>query len=235
MKKSTKTAVIISSVVVVIVVLAGIGIAKLIGGVSQISGQVNDYSATVQKFEASPKEFAAGETAQFGPYDVKVVSVERNYTPSTTEDRAIQKKFMQHKRNSDANGQDHTGYSFTNENAQYALVTLNVKHNEARADYDYLDFSTGSWLEDLGKMRLSDMICLVVTPDTADYTQEKQMKTAAKEETGTTMTMLYRLPNETTELTFTREITLFTKVSALVGTEGMPRKDYQYTIVVRTQ
>ena len=233
MKKTTKK-VFIAGIIGVCLTVIVIGLVIIVGGVSKLTGQVNDYSATVQKFNASPKEFAAGETAEFGPYDVTVTSIEKGYTPSSTEDRAIQKKFLQHRRHSASDSKDYTGYSFTNDNAQYTLVTLTVMFSQARAEYDDLDFSTGSWLEALGDMQLSDMIPLVTTPDPAEYPQEKQMKEAAKQDAGLAITMLYRLPNTTTELKLTSDITLFTKVSALVGTEGMPRKDYQYTIVVRT-
>ncbi len=235
MAKSNKLPLIISLIALVV----GVGlIAGILFLVTTFFRGSNDatgsYSAAVQTLESAQKSFVAGAVAQVGPYDVTTVSIDKGYTPSSTEADAIQKEFARAQRStSSPNPTDYYGYSLTQETGQYALLTLNLKYNEARASYDRLQVSQGGWIDQFGSATLNEMVPLIVSPDVEDYQTSKRIITDAASASGATITLLYRVPKSETLFTLKYDIAIFTKVSPLVGTEGMPRKSYEYTIGIQ--
>lgn len=233
MKRSTKIALIVGGSLI-----AAVGVLALLGAIiwsgTLFGGSTSAYATKVNMLESAQKSFAIGQTAEIGPYDVKVVSLQQKYAPSEAEATTIDKVLARYKRLSDPETAiDHSGYSLTDETGQYVLLTLNVKNNTERSDYNDINTDTGSWLGQLGEAELGEIVPLVIAPDPELYTTEKEMAASAKTEEGLTMTLLYRVPVSVTAFTLEYDITVFTKVSAIVGTEGMPRKTYEYTIGIQ--
>lgn len=216
--------------------LIGIGIAvgvllvtAMISGVilvakyfSTMNEKGSTYSATVQMAESAPKSFTSSEVAEIGPYDI-TVSAEKEYKPSQADLDAVQKQL----------NRTNNTYNLAGDSGQFVLVTLNVKYNEARSAYDSLSVSTSDWTGALSELLLNDMSALAVTPNIDTYKVSKPFAESTKSNEGAALTLLYRVPKGPEAYTLTYDITIFSKVSAIVGTEGMPRKTLEYTIGIQ--
>lgn len=80
-------------------------IALVAGGVAfnEVNNQIQQESAKTDQMVNAKKDFSKGETAVFGPYEVKVNSVERNFVP------------------------DESSYYQADEGNEYVVVNLTVK------------------------------------------------------------------------------------------------------------
>lgn len=216
MKKSSKLPLIISVIVAVgaIVLVAGIVFAVTIFFRGSSDKSAN-YSAAVQMVESANRTFIAGEVARVGPYDI-TTTAQKDYMPSQTELNRV--------RRSDP---------LTEETGHYVLVTLNLKYDKARAAYDDLSTSSKDWTRQFASMVLNTKRPLILTPDIEAYKTAQQLTADSKSVQGATLTLLYFLPRAETALTLNYDITIFTKVSPFVGTEGMPSKEYEYTIGIQ--
>lgn len=234
MKKSSKLPLIISIVVAVVAIGLVAGIVFVVTTFFRGSSDKSaDYSAAVRMIESANKTFAAGEVAKVGPYDI-TATAQKDYTPSQTEADAAQKELNRAQRSNSINNRpDAYGYSLTEETGQYILVTLNLKYDAARAGYDDLSTSSKDWVRQFADMTLTGHRPLVLTPDIEAYKTAQQLTADSKSTEGATLTLLYRVPRAETALTLNYDITIFTKVSPFVGTEGMPSKEYEYTIGIQ--
>lgn len=221
MKKSGKLPLIISLVATVLGIALVVGIAFfVITYFRESSSRADSYAAAVQMMETTDKAFAVGETAHIGPYDIQIVSTQENYVPSEAEASTARKALARYERpvNSDTE--------------HYVLVKMKVTYNPSRTDYDRLSTSTGGWLDQIDKITLNDNRALVVSPEAKEQTP-REREAAAKTDEGLEKTLIYRTAKETSSLTLGYKITIFTKVSSFVGTEGMPSKTYEYTISIQ--
>lgn len=233
MKKPSKLPLIISIVAAVFSLALVTGVIFVITTFFRgSSDRSNSYSAAVRMVESAQKNFTVGETAAIGPYDV-TSSINNEYIPSETELQAVEKVFDRAKRSSSSRPTDYYGYSLTPETGRYALVTLNLKYNENRSGYDDVSVSLGDWTNRFSEATLSGMMPLIANPDTGDYKASKGVVTAAKTAEGATLTLLYRVAQAKSTLALEYDITIFTKVSPIVGTEGMPSKEFKYTIGIQ--
>lgn len=224
MKTSTKKLLVILGIVfgvvaVAAIILGGVLVAKYF---SMMGDRGNDYTAIIQTLESAKKSFVAGEVAEIGPYDI-TASAQKEYKPSQEDLGTIEKQL----------NRNNNTYNLAGESGQFVLVTLNVKYNQTRSAYDSLSTSSKDWARELSNLGLNDMRALTITPDIDDYQTSKAFIADAKSSEGVTLSLLYRLPKVVEAYTLNYDISIFTKVSPIVGTEGMPRKTFEYTIGIQ--
>jgi len=213
-------------------VLVLLGLGLLLSGIgTAVNGeQGKEYQAQVQTITNAKKDFTKGEVAEFGPYDVTVVSSEPYYQPTAEEQAIIDEKYEDIRRDTSSGKpvSDWYGYGISDENAQYASVVLNVRYNEERAaQYDTLSPALKGWSEEFSGVTLEDMRSLRDVPDELDsYRVPEEAKTAE----GVTVPLLFRIDKTTASPVLTYEMVVFTKTSSIVGTEGMPSKEFIYSI-----
>lgn len=234
MKKTKKPLVISLIAFAVSTILVIVAIAVALNVSSQINATHTEYAAAVKLIDEAKKDFSLGEVAEMGPYDVRVASLEGHYTPTDDENTAIQEFFSRQKRFDSINGyKDIYGYSLGQDEAQYIKVVLNARYNSDRSQYDTLSRAGDSWLENIGSMSTGATKPANVAPDVSDYKALKQLESGAADSNGSDISLIYRLPAATNSLTLGYKIDFFTKRSFLVGTEGMPRKEFSYSMAVQ--
>lgn len=206
--------------IVVFVTLAG----TVLSGMSQ-------RSQDVAVIEDAQKNFAGDETVAFGPYDIRVADIQRNYTPSTSERAEIDMRLADLFAPEDYGTPTDYGQAIPDSQATYTKLTLAGTYNAQRDEqYKKISMDTPSWGSALGELQLNGRLCVYKSlSDTElnayDYAWNKE-KTEPFE-----LTLICRGErSDDTEGTIDLEVGVFTKVSPIVGTEGMPREKFKYTI-----
>lgn len=233
MAKTSKLPLVLSLVAAAVAISLLVGIGFVVSLFFRGSTSGTDYASKVQMVESAPKSFAPGEVAKIGPYSVEA-SAQQGYSPTPAEAEAAQKVLDRRQRFDSINNYPDTyGYSLTEETGQYVLVTLHLTYDQERSVVEGLSTNSKDWMGQFGSMRLNTTAPLVVTPDVENYKASQEVVADTKKASGATVTLLYRVQKPVNTLTLNYVITIFTKVSPIVGTEGMPRKGYTYTIGIQ--
>ena len=169
----------------------------------------NDRDRAVTAQISEKKDFTVNETAKLGPIDFKVTKVERNYVPTLEEDKAkIYPKESTH-------GEKYTPpVRIPDDEAEFVLVEATVTRNGSESlggdDYQFKDIELNG-VEPFIYDR-SDLMRKTYGPDTVSLRH------------------VYRIRKGGDDLTLRHAVSIYKKVSSIVGTEGMPTEYLIYTI-----
>lgn len=172
---------------------------------NQVAAQVNE-----------KKDFTSNETIKMGPIDVKITNVQRNYV-LTADDNMLGTK----------GGSKGMLYSNTQndpvlseDQVEYVLVegTEQINKSPFLGDDD---------------IELSDMMLNNTSPYVYKGGLDEYRYPSASPVTAVPFSFIYRIEKGSESLTLERSVTIWAKVSAIVGTEGMPRKTLTYTIALK--
>ena len=162
------------------------------------------YSTSVATLDAAKKNFTANETVEFGPFDVKIHDVQKGYTPTAGETLS------------------------SREDTVYTKFTADVSYNSSRgASYDRLAMDVMSWGDALGQAALDGVECRT---DRAEDVLEKYNASYRDGYTEATTITYLCASSDDSKGKLTMDVSLFSKVSPIVGTEGMPRKYVTYSV-----
>jgi hypothetical protein len=199
------------------------------------SAQVNqNYDERVAAMTDAKKDFSKGETLVAGPVSLAVTSVSTNYQldektaayVQSLQDRAAKN------RKSDF---DNERYAWNEPNPQYVLIQSHLVYDaNGYKETKYPSFD-GFPLDSVLSTHIGqyDPVATWVNETTVfqgsngdGYDLEKALN--GKNEG--TITYLFRVAPETPIKKLELQATIFSKVSNIVGTEGMPRRGIQYSI-----
>jgi lipopolysaccharide export LptBFGC system permease protein LptF len=158
------------------------------------------------------KDFGVGETATIGSNDVTITNVERNYTPTADEQK--QSKYDNPVEatgdpNTLSNYRQDTGTDIDETDAEYVVVKGTTARNQS-LDLEDGGFSISDW-------RLNKVRPYYTAPAVGD---------------SSGFSIIYRIRKDADKLVLKGDITIFTSVSPIVGTEGAPRKTLTYSIAL---
>lgn len=227
---SVATGIAVISTATVIIVGSINGLPQLAGIISTVSDSAqknSDYGERVAAYEAKNKTFSVGQTMQYGPVDVTAVGVVRNYQPSAEVIAYLDKRYE-----GDSADQDR-GYSLAN--GEYVYVTVKASYDASREGADRVTFDSSNFVEMLNGAQLDDASALMYwVGDTAqplgrlDTSIVKTIKAGGEHQ----LTYLYKIPAGSTATPLTYDVGYYTRVSSIVGTEGMPTKLATYSLAL---
>lgn len=217
-----------------ILVIAGIvyGAIFLVQAAGKaLNPSADGYAERFAQLESAPKNFAASETAQIGPYDVTVTNVQRNYTPSAAEQTSIDalKKSSSRSKISGKSASLLYGFGIPESSAQYLKISFSARTNQAReVVYDRLTSAKSiDWIQSFAYAEVQGYRPLAVQPAALeDALKPAEAKTAQ----GLPMSLLYRIDATAQDTTLKYTQSVYSRVSGIVGTEGMPSQTFTYTI-----
>lgn len=199
------------------------------------SAQINqNYDERVAAMTDAKKDFSKDETLVAGPVSLAVTSVSTNYQldeKTVTYVQSLQDRAAK-SRKSDL---DNEHYAWSEPNPQYVLIQSRLTYDAngyKEAKYPTFD---GYPLDIVLSAHIGqyDAVATWVNETTVfqgsngdGYDLEKALN--GKNEG--TITYLFRVAPETPVKKLELQTTIFSKVSSIVGTEGMPRRDIQYSI-----
>jgi uncharacterized membrane protein len=169
------------------------------------------YQSQVEDRINEKKNFAAGETARMGTIDLKVTSVDRNYTPAANE--AVQPGDRLPKEDQATPGVKNT--AIAESDAEYVLVRGTVVGNRSEplgdsdADTSYLTLNNVDPIFTRGGYRTN-------------------VKTASSIETE--FYHVYRIRQGSDSLILQNNVSIYTAILPIVGYEGAPTKELVYTL-----
>ena len=192
----------VAMVLFAITVLASLStLGPIINGLFTAS---SEYPKAVATLEAAKKDFSADETVEFGPFDMTIRDVQKGYAPTSEE------------------------VSQPREGVVYTKFTADVSYNAERgATYDRLMMDVRGWGDGLGWMELDGTRC--GTYPTPKELEKYNAKYKDDYMDSTTITYLCAGTADG-EGKLTMEVSLFSRVSSIVGTEGMSRKYVTYSV-----
>lgn len=171
------------------------------------------YKQQISSLEADRKTFASNEIAQFGPYDVTIASVQPSHT--LTQEQQQRVSYVERRLTTDTSLKTY-GFDSSDADTQYVQVTISVKRNLARSEtYGKLATVNRSWTAVFEEVELNGR------GNIAELSPEGDAFEAV---------LLFRLPKTETPKQLEYSVNLFTAISSIVGTEGMPSKEFIYTI-----
>ncbi len=220
-------------------VLASIGIAlgalftlilfAALGPIFSGIGSQTGYGSYVRTLEQAPKQFTVNDTVAFGPYDALVRS-DTTFQPTDaqiTDLELAQRPYYLH------GDQKKT---IPAENRTYTKVALAVNYNQARAQtYNNLYTAVGGWGDAIEDATLNGFSCIQDLPKVdKDTIRDLNNPAIAQQNDIFPVTFGYICVSDKTtpEQHLELSISLFTQVSFIVGTEGMPTKQYTYLITL---
>ena len=207
---------ILKSSAVIGIVAGGIAIfwsAILIAVASLFAGSFlslpNDRDRAVIEQVNEKKDFNSSETAKLGPVDFKVTKVQRDYVPTSEEARVTI-----FPKESTYNEKYTPPVRIADEDAEFVLVEATVKRNGSQplGDRDF---------------QLKDIELNGVEPFIYD---RSDLMTKYGGPDSVTLHHVYRIRKGSDELTLRHAVSIYEKVSSIVGTEGMPTEYLIYTI-----
>jgi len=169
----------------------------------------NDRDRAVTAQISEKKDFTVNETAKLGPVDFKVTKVERDYVPTSEE-----AKVTVFPKEATYSEKYTSPVRIADEDAEFVLVEASVTRNGSQPlgdrDFQLKDIELNG-VEPFIYDR-SDLMTKFVGPDTVKLHH------------------VYRIRNGSDELTLRHAVSIYKKVSSIVGTEGMPTEYLIYTI-----
>lgn len=221
----------IGSIIVSIVFIASIAAAVLsLGAVigNTINSQ-NAYGPSFSQFEAADKTFTTSEVIEYGPYDLKVRDIQKAYILSPEEAVYIDAEIEDAKQDHFHSEYDTYGQSTPTEERVYTKFTIDLAYNAERGPtYAKIMMDVSSWGDGLANLALDDTECI------ARSLTNKQLEVynhQYSDEYLNPATITYICIGKTaTPKEASLDVSAFSKVSAIVGTEGMPRKSFTYLI-----
>jgi|GEM_PF-6125148 len=203
----TISAAVVFTTLMVTIVIGLSGLGEAIGNTINNSSK---YSASVGALDAAQKDFTADEIVAFGPFDLTIRDIQSPYTPGTEEATALQPRL-------------------DDEAAVYTKFTIDIAYNASRgATYNTLSMDVRSWGDALYGPVLDGTQC---TAESGARDELEKYNATYKEGYTEPTTVTYvciSAPDSPKKLTL--DISLFSKVSPIVGTEGMPRKNVTYSV-----
>lgn len=238
--KKSKNAPLIIGLSIGGVLLVGLLIAAVIQAVSAVSPffsaigtsveKNSNYDQRVAALDNQNKTFALGQTMQYGPIDITATSATQQDQPSQAELDYIAKQYTPKKLDFQ-NAEQYYGLDI--QDPQYVRVTVKVQYDAARSDsqtYPTLDGQWGSYLDSVMLDGRAPVVYYVDgalrQPGVLDYKDVNALQAGTPFE----FQYLYLAPKTGAQGQLSAIQRAYTKVSSLVGTEGMPVKQYTYTL-----
>ena len=189
------------------------------------------YSEKVQIITNQKKSFTTDETVAFGPLDISVQSVNKSYAPTESEVDYLNTREKQAGQQGTAK---YYGWDIPDGDAQYVQVNASVAYNEARGEQlGGVAYSVYSWYDEIVRAELADNTSVLAyvggeigSTSKLDDTLTDQLIAGEPIE----VTYIFRIPTDEQSVNLTYNMSIFTSVSSFVGTEGMPRKSFEYKL-----
>lgn len=202
----------------------------VIGTVSDSVRKNADYPDRVAAYGQVNKTFTKGQTMQYGPVDMTATQVTQNYQPSAELAADIQRQTAKERRE----GRTDKGLDLTD--AQYVLVSTQVNYQKAREGQHRVIFQDGNdvFVSSLNNLQLDGMYPIAFwLNDVSRSLGQLNLDEVKKIKSGdpARLTYLYRVPLQS-EGTLVNRVVAYTRVSSIVGTEGMPSQRYTYSLSV---
>ncbi len=172
------------------------------------SEQNGSYAQSVAVAQGAQKEFTSSETVEFGPYDLTVQNDQEKYTPTAAEKSDMTRGF--------------------GSASEYRKITIDVSRNEARtASYAALSMThPGSWGRALDDADMAQSNCVWYSVPSTTLRQLDYPKKETSTPLSFDMICKSSGNNDTLKLT----VGVFTKILPIVGTEGAPSTELQYSV-----
>ncbi len=189
----------------------------------------SDYPDRVAAYEAVNKTFTVGQTMQYGPLDIKAKVISQNFKPSPEELAYIDKIYAKESQKS------RQEYYLDDNTAQYVQARFTVQYVAARDGQDNITFDDfDPFLSRLNMAKLNNTYPLVYW--IKDVAQPRTLLSdnaieTIKEGDPIEFVYLFKVP-AATEGKLTLNVSAYTSVSPIVGTEGMPRKQFTYSLAL---
>lgn len=196
----------IGSVVAMIVVLGMLltNLSNLVPVIQNTVKTSSEYPKAVATLKAAEKDFTVSQTVEFGPFDIKIRDIQTGYTPLAGE------------------------VAQPGAGDMYTKFVADVSYNASRgASYDRISMDLRSWGDALATLKLDGTRCS--TNPTRDVLEKYNAPYDETYKEPTTITYVCA-GTASTPTHATLDVSYFSKVSSIVGTEGMPRGDAMYTI-----
>jgi|GEM_PF-4888774 len=203
--------------------LGNIGLIMIITFVAggNFSLPASDRDTAVAAQISEKKDFTSDQTVTMGPIDINITNVQRDYVPTPEQVAALKGNNPNEIVPGDSRYKRGAGVEIPEDDAEYVLVQGTVQENGSPylGDYD---------------LRLDDDVFLnnVAPYDFASDLGGTRNNPAAPT-APTDFSYVFRIRKTTGPLVLTREVSIWKKISWIVGTEGMPRADLVYTITLK--
>jgi len=218
----------------ILMIIAAVGfvsaLVPIISSINSSSSANADYPERIEAFEAAKKNFTVDETVEFGPYDLAVRDIQRTYIPSSQEAAIINEAVADARTDKYDKKHNTYGQNTASEDMVYTKFIVDLSHNAERAEvYKKITMSMPSWGAALTELKLDGNECIWRSVDEGD--ELRNYDNQYREESLKPVSVTYICIGETATPTEVElEVSAFSRVSSIVGTEGMPRKQFIYTI-----
>jgi hypothetical protein len=163
------------------------------------------------------KDFKIGETAKIGPMDVIITQVDRNYVPTAAETLEMNKGIPPREGGTMTDITDQS-VTLDESDVEYVRVEGTAKLNG--------DPSLGDNDTDLASFELNNVLPFLFS----DKLDPSYFVLDTK--TPTDISYVYRIRKDSSKLTLSYDVLIYTRILAIVGTEGAPTKSLTYTITL---
>jgi hypothetical protein len=187
-------------------------ISLFTGGIPTVAS-ARDTAVTAQINEQ--KDFTLHDTIRMGPIDVKIADVQRNYTP--TADEVASTKGVKPAEIVSADSTYPQTTTLNENEVEYVKVegTVQVNGRTYLGDDDL----------ELANTTLNNVLPYTYVGGLDGYRNSTTAPT-----TAAPFTYVFRIRKGSDALVMQRSVSIWKKISAIVGTEGMPRAQLVYTI-----
>jgi hypothetical protein len=152
--------------------------------------------------------------------NVTITKFERNYVP-TEDDVAVMKKNTPPYETDPTANKLSSGVNLSEDEVEYVYVegTASLNGSTSLGDFD----------TNLSQFKLNNVEPYVYSNQSSGRSRYSRLESHSPEP----ITFLYRIRKDSATLTLKYVDTIYTSVSPIVGTEGAPRKDLTYTIILK--
>ncbi len=229
------------------IALAAVGSLLVLFALLPLLGLL-DNTAT-QFPEGARREFAANEPMEFGPYDVTVDTIEYDYVPYSIKNATDDWAYYKAPEGADRYFDRAAKYEYS-DGQRFALLTITIS-TSARINYNGVTVAfsgapsgVSGWTAGVMDMRLGTAVPLAIYNYGLDEDQNGAKYPAASQQNKylnaptyeqlqagpQQVSLLYSVPDSTWRATqLVCDISVYTHVSRVVGTEGMDTKNYEFT------
>lgn len=220
------------------IVIKSLPFIGIIGKSFQINSNYSD-RVTAMQAEAG-KTAGIGESLKAGPFSIKLQNVTPNYQPTQQ-----QQDYIDNLRNKDTRTRDNSmreryakQYAWNDNNARYVLVHTEVSYDAEGVEKGtvYPTFADSA-VDILSSATIGDATPVITwvgdAPDAGRRFLSAEGISAVKSAEPVVVTYLFRMNAQApiNKLSYTAMI--FSAVSNIVGTEGMPRQEFTYTFTLQ--
>lgn len=245
-KKSRKPLIIGIILAVVMLVFAVYGtfvvikLAPFIGVIGKSSQINSNYGDRVAAMRSASKQAGVGDSLQAGPFAIKVTAVEFNYQPDQRNMEYIESLRSKDTRSRQKDTAEYNAkrYAWNTDAVQYVLVYSEVTYDlEGENKGTVYPVFTNDEADIIASAAIGENRPVIrwvgeQSDPGRNFLSDENVK-ALKEGQPIKVTYLFRVPTSASADTLSYKAQFFSKVSNIVGTEGMPRDELTYNFTLK--